>query len=545
MSTHKDRKGEIAFWAVPLKDSPYRSDFEKKMVAFGERPEVKSEINKIWAKAVALIEVQKLNGAGFYADKMIREYNFEYNSRVVNGSLHDLPGSFNIGEAFHHFLPPSATFKIRPENDNLFSFDDFVDYLTSDASDLSAHNVYDLTEEGRIYSYNSTSDPANLQFSTRTGKRYGFSSVSIIRFGSELSMILLAGRVCNLAEETEKILRKFAATEIFKHRAHIQADPNRVLRAEPLFEGSNLWKTVVLTRFDLDAKTIDVRYVYEDWGQSYSGISDDRDSFVDYSGNFINEKAKDAYANGKAKMIEYEAIFELCKTCLMLPKYFSEKDDEVVIERHPTDFAEFRKKLSNKKVMALVDSTHHISHRNLNVLRKAVGRTPSKSEFFAPSYKIETRGFWKKLTPQAIGRDKSGNPIQGRTWVSQTEAWVEEYDHNATVIAEKKPQAHRENEGIIYVMRSAAHQKNIFKVGLTRRDAETRAKELTRTTGSPDQFLVVQEWEVADCVLAEKLIHDELQHYRINPNREFFMADYRVIRAVVDSVIDKVESAAV
>lgn len=472
---------------------------------------------------------------------MLREYNSEYNSRVINGGLEDLPGSFNVAEAFNKFLPPSATFEILPEKDNLFSFIDFIDHITSDTVDFTEDDIRKHTKNGIIYSYNSTSDPKNLTFSTSSKKSYGFSSVSIVRFKNELSMILLAGRICDLKTETENIRRQSESMERFSHRAQLQPDADRVIQAEPLSEGSDLWKTVVLARFDLDTKTIDVRYVYEDWGQFYQGVSDDRNSYIKYNGEFINNTVKAAYENSTNRLDEYEAIFELCKTCLMLPKYFDAREEDVTIERHPTDFLDFRKKLSNSKFISLVNPSHHISLRNVSVLPKLDRISPSNSEFYAPNYRIETKGFWRKLAPTAVGQDKNGKSIHGRTWVSQTESWVEEVDSPASVVESRPLKGNPENAGFIYVMRSAAHQKNIFKVGLTRRNAALRASELTRTTGSPDHFLVVQEWQVSDCVLAEKLIHEELQSYRINPGREFFMADYSVVRSAIDAVIETLD----
>ena len=92
-------------------------------------------------------------------------------------------------------------------------------------------------------------------------------------------------------------------------------------------------------------------------------------------------------------------------------------------------------------------------------------------------------------------------------------------------------------------MRSAAHQKDIFKIGLTKRDTEVRAKELGRSTSSPDWFLVVEEWYVDDCILAEKLIHEKLHEYRINPKREYFKARYSTIFSVIDEVINSFEGS--
>jgi hypothetical protein len=90
-------------------------------------------------------------------------------------------------------------------------------------------------------------------------------------------------------------------------------------------------------------------------------------------------------------------------------------------------------------------------------------------------------------------------------------------------------------------MRSAAHSKDVFKVGLTRRTSEERSAELSGTTSAPDLFLVVQEWSTGDCVLAEKLIHAELKEHRINPSREYFKAPYKVIFAAIDRVISSLE----
>ncbi|MFC1860598.1 GIY-YIG nuclease family protein [Chloroflexota bacterium] len=98
-----------------------------------------------------------------------------------------------------------------------------------------------------------------------------------------------------------------------------------------------------------------------------------------------------------------------------------------------------------------------------------------------------------------------------------------------------------QEKGYIYVMRSAAHAKDIFKIGLSRRSSEIRSAELSRTTGVPDQFLIVQEWEVSDCVKAEKLIHHALLKYRMKPEREFFKAPYKVIVKVIGEVIVEVE----
>lgn len=184
-----------------------------------------------------------------------------------------------------------------------------------------------------------------------------------------------------------------------------------------------------------------------------------------------------------------------------------------------------------------------IAHREAFRIPSRNQRSSTSSAFLAPEYKIETSGYWKQLGPRDVGRDKNGAVIHGRTWVSQTLSWVQEPTENETLVAARsRVISDSENSGFIYVMRSAAHEKDIFKVGLTRRTSDIRSAELSRTTGSPDLFLVVQEWAVADCVAVERAVHQRLAKYRINPKREFFRAPYNIIFAAIDATLAELES---
>lgn len=286
---------------------------------------------------------------------------------------------------------------------------------------------------------------------------------------------------------------------------------------------------VILTRIDLQTQTFNARYVYEDWGQTYHGQTDDLSSYTDHEGKFIDKEAEKHYINMPKTMDEYQAIFELCKTCLFLPDYFNAKAEDVVVERHPTGYIEFSRKLKNRKTLSLIDASCKIFYREPYVIHPEKRKYPDRAEFLTPEIKIEDTGFWKRIPLQSQGQDKNGNTITGRTWITKTLSWVESPSENNNLsIKRKNYEIKDENSGYIYVMRSAAHQKNIFKIGLTTREAEVRAKELGRSTSSPDQFLVVEEWYVKDCFLAEKLIHEKLDEYRVNPKREYFKARYDI-----------------
>ncbi len=87
--------------------------------------------------------------------------------------------------------------------------------------------------------------------------------------------------------------------------------------------------------------------------------------------------------------------------------------------------------------------------------------------------------------------------------------------------------------GWIYILRNPLFKDALVKIGRTKNSTEVRAKELSSPTGIPYQFEVLYEEEVADCAVAEQLIHRALDQYRINPRREFFQLPLKVaIRTV-------------
>lgn len=542
MTSHHDRMAQIGFWTLPREGTSRRKHIDEDLARHQDNPAWQALVRETFQNAVALVNIQEKNGAGFSADKQLREYNLEYNGRVFNGSLRDMPSSFNVVEAFNKFIPRSATFELRTENDHIFSFQHFLDWATTDAADGAADIAPSFLHEGLVYSYNSYDKPSSLLFGSNDGDEFGFASISLIRFGSEISVVLTGGLKCDLAAETKVLNEAWETMQANPNRSHIKPDENLQHRAEPLPEDQALWKIVTLLRLDVETKTVDARYVFKDCGNTYSGHTDDVSAYLDEDGKIADEfKTQIGEANESLK--RYGALFELAKTCLLLPVYFDNNDDDIEIQRHPTEFKEFRKQLKNKKTIERVDSRHWITHREVKKISSAAKRTPDFAAFDAPDFKIERSGHWRKLSVDVEGQDKQGRPIQGRTWVNQVQSWVEVPSDARTIYAsrENAPRSGA-NPGYIYVVRSAAHAKDIFKVGLTRRTTEERSKELSRTTGSPDHFLVVQEWATGDCVLAEQQIHAELDQYRINPNREFFQAPYKVIVAAIDKVLSTLEA---
>lgn len=89
--------------------------------------------------------------------------------------------------------------------------------------------------------------------------------------------------------------------------------------------------------------------------------------------------------------------------------------------------------------------------------------------------------------------------------------------------------------GKIYILRNPLHRDAIVKIGRTTGSSETRASQISTSTGVPYPFEVLYEEDVIDCQLAERLIHEKLEDYRINKRREFFQLPLKdAVRAVFE-----------
>ena len=87
---------------------------------------------------------------------------------------------------------------------------------------------------------------------------------------------------------------------------------------------------------------------------------------------------------------------------------------------------------------------------------------------------------------------------------------------------------------IVYIL-SSPSQPNLVKIGFTDRNAEDRAKEISRATGVALPFKV--QW-VFHCYNGKELegrVHRHLKEYRVNKDREFFNISVKeAIKVIID-----------
>jgi hypothetical protein len=95
-------------------------------------------------------------------------------------------------------------------------------------------------------------------------------------------------------------------------------------------------------------------------------------------------------------------------------------------------------------------------------------------------------------------------------------------------------------EGDIYILFNRAFQNDHYKIGMTTKAPEDRARELSAATGIPRAFEVLYEQRVIDCKQAERLLHDRLRRYRSAGNREFFQIPLKEAIKALEGVADEI-----
>jgi len=90
----------------------------------------------------------------------------------------------------------------------------------------------------------------------------------------------------------------------------------------------------------------------------------------------------------------------------------------------------------------------------------------------------------------------------------------------------------KSKEGYIYILRNAIFRDEVFKIGFSI-NSEERAKQMSKGTGVPDNFFVVQKFKTINMILAENIVFKILESYRVNNNREFFQIS-------LEELIDKI-----
>ena len=534
MKNNLDRLKHFGKFRSPTPDElGYQAvmDFHKKKLE--SNPKLKKEINNRFERASSIGYTQANCGIGFIQDQELRFFHAEFNSRVWNHGLGSMPASFNVLEGFFKWNPDLFYFELLKEEEHMFSMFDFFDFVTSKNCTRSIDYFIENIEEEIIHSYNILNDVKDITFTTTDSKEYTIGGISFVKRNNEVFMLLVAGEFCDTDELTSN-LPDFDSSQ--KLKSYIHENETRKKEAVKLFGNDDIWKVNVYLTIDLERKTIDLRYIQKDIGTSFITTTDDF-GMLKYSIK-KEEELSELHLSQLEEINTYDSIFEAAYNFLFLPEYFDFFNDICLPEEHPTGLNQIKSRKSILKNQKKIDLSYFEKYKDVWVLDRHIDAKSGSLKIKKTELKIEKDGYWERLNPGKIGIDKNGNQIHSRTWVEKTLSWHESNDLEPNVEI-SFPKYISQNKGHIYMLRNAAHDLDIFKIGLTTKTVENRAKQLSGTA-SPDQFLIINKWAVKNCVLAEKLIHEKLDRYRLNPKREFFKLKIELAMNEILPIIEKI-----
>jgi len=489
------------------------------------------------------VQLRMEGGSGFRMACILREFFREYLNRISSyGPWDSLPSSVNVMRGFFSFDDEFGILDLRPEREYLLRLHDYFDWYTAERTiPLVPRILLDTMEEDVIYSFDLFGDTGEYAIS-KGDSRLAIAGVSMIRYKDELSVILLSGE--NPPYPPDVIIDSVSEMAPAKGREHICREllsssslsmKDRYLDGMPGFG-----KVLLLSRFDLLRNKFDVRYVNLDCGATYMIFTDDPQAFHECDEETLREKLE---AGSVIEMPRYNQLFSALSSLIYLPVLFIAEPKRVVESKFITELG-----ISNQKRVARQGAKEFgkaavRKHRIVRCLTVRIPDNPvegSTQRIIPPDLEFESTGFWKPLGPDEIGTDKNGNAVRGKTWVERTESFTVT-NLESFVMRNHPAIASGTDPGVIYVIRSPSHGIDMYKVGLSRRNARERVSELSSVSGVPLPFEVLASWNVADCNVIEKEVHRRLASYRVSKRREFFRTSLSAIIAAVEKAIVDME----
>ena len=541
MKSNINRRKEIFKDVLPPEGSKEYFETIKLLEEREKRnPHIKALTKKLWEKAVKSLEAQSLSHSGFITEKTLRHFLMEYNNRAWSYGLRSMPVLFNIIEAFFIFRKPEVYFELIEDENYLISYFDFIDFITSKDFIANKKLLDETITPDIVYNFNIGKDLEEIKFKTDDNNEFIIAGISIIRRGDEITVLAITGK--KGIEEIKPNLKDFNFADHPNKKKMItefkESIKGKDFEYEYIDDNRKYIKVLAVCRIDLETLTIDARYIAEETNFSFNIITDEIDSFIDAKGN-LKPEYEDLYKNNIKRIDNFNAIFEAVKISLYLPYYFNLNENKIIEETLDT---ELKKQTTNPITKRKFNNVlgFKCSLKPLYSLDINNGLQPDIIKLRDDLFKIETSGYWKKLGFDEIGLDKKGNSIHGKTWVNQSLSWFEAKAEDL-ILKKDKVIFTDTNSGYIYILRNPIMDANIFKIGLTRNTVDERINQLSKTS-VPDRFYKSQEWNVKDCVAAEKEIHLSLKDYRIDSRREFFKIDYDKAVAVITDVIKEINT---
>jgi hypothetical protein len=520
-----------AFYKISKKADEYL-DYPEKIKK--SNPKLWKKLKKQFDTGRRIVHLQLFNGLEYLNEQTLRMYLQEYVFRFLKYGPNSYPTSFNVLEPFFLFNSHNSIIELIDEEESYgVSLVDFLDFITEPEFELEEIDFYENIPEGVIYHFTFTTGVDEIDFSNTIGKTFSIGGLSLIRQGNEVSILFQAGESYDKKEAEEYFenrTRESLENSIspYKKSLGLKIENEEDPKVVNFMNNEELWLHSVSVLFDIESKSMDIRHVARDENISYTVITDDFNAFFSKDENITQEKINETISSIFEQLDDYNAVFDFAKYCLALPYFVFEKEEKIVDVTYNTSLSEIMKGPFTKREFSSVPKKYKIFAKPFYYLESQYQFVIENKELSDDSFKFEKTGFWKRIEHDELGFDKKGREIFGKTWVERIDSYYTNRKGITTASLNSNIEYDNENAGHIYIMRQPTHEEGIFKVGLTRREPETRRNELSNTS-TADKFFIICSYKVKDCVIAEKQIHEDLKKFRITSRREFFRCDLNII----------------
>lgn len=484
----------------------------------------------------ALANAYRANGVGGYIDNYLRYFLLEYNNRTFKTFGAEQPLSFNVMQGFIEPDELAMLFVLLPETMHAFALSQYLEHLTTPGVELDWDGLARL-DEFKIHAFNQLGSPSGVQLPGLSQVLFG--GLAMVRQGSILSVCALFGEPADAVTSDPEPSR--GPMQIWPGREFLlEGIEKEDLSPEPFFGDRSRAPLLVLMHIDLDGRKRHSTYLLQERSDAFLVAHDDPIVYEDLR-VLIPEDHESYQESNASRLKQYADLVELTVQLCGLPGYFDSAIDDVRVERHPTRLRTEKIPLRVSSQINNLERVHRPLYREVltistEPLNREVAATLKRS-----GLKRETSGYWKALDADSVGADKHDNVLHGKTWVTKDLTWLEspslEQAGELRIDVVDLGVGGAE-DGWIYILRSPAHARDVFKIGMTTRSADDRAQELSASTGQPDQFLVVEEWRVTQPLAVERSIHEALGPYRLSGKREFFQLKYKDLRAMVERIAE-------
>lgn len=374
-----------------------------------------------------LLMADQMSGAGYPIDQRLRYLLKTCNDERIQGVEDPFTNIWDVVSGFLQDVPleVATMLRLRKERDHAFSATDFFAFATEPSLQEQTLPRLRMLAEGEIYSFTALGDHHDVAFEVEGKEPAILSGIAMVRRGSHLSWITVGGPICDLAAVTAERRGLLASQEPQLREANPEADDKQIQEmmtpfAVALDGTDDVWLTYAMGLFNLDTAAHEIRILAKDWGKTLAVFSDQFEQrFADLYE--VHDGIRRMVDKAVAHIQDNGLYFEIAETAFMLPAYFAAKVDLVTERAIQTQLG--RPAGPDVRYALKAPADMRITTRRVATLDFGSSAEGIDRAYTPPRFRVEVDGFWRRLKPEAAGRDRNGQPVTGRTWVKGHARW--------------------------------------------------------------------------------------------------------------------------